>query len=89
MTGVPLIEIEGLRVTFHGDDGRITHAVDAVDLSVANGQRVVTGAVGRTRQRRKFPFCLHALHSKGFALFGGLTRGTHGASLRPSSWLNH
>jgi ABC-type multidrug transport system fused ATPase/permease subunit len=25
----PLIEIEGLRVVFHGDDGRTTHAVDA------------------------------------------------------------
>src|SRR6266852_3342615 len=37
MTASPLIEIEGLRVTFHGDDGRLTHAVDRVDLSVANG----------------------------------------------------
>src|SRR6266567_1634169 len=37
MTASPLIEIEGLRVVFHGDDGRTTHAVDAVDLSVANG----------------------------------------------------
>src|SRR4029453_5004851 len=37
MTASPLIEIEGLRVTFHGDDGRTTHAVDRVDLSVTNG----------------------------------------------------
>ncbi len=37
MTAIPLIEIEGLRVIFHGDDGRTTHAVDRVDLSVANG----------------------------------------------------
>jgi peptide/nickel transport system ATP-binding protein len=37
MTAAPLIEIEGLRVVFHGDDGRTTHAVDSVNLSVANG----------------------------------------------------
>src|SRR5512141_618087 len=46
MTGVPLIEIEGLRVTFHGDDGRTTHAVDSVDLSVANGATL--GLVGES-----------------------------------------
>ena len=40
MTVAPLIEIEGLRVIFHGDDGRTTHAVDSVDLSVANGATV-------------------------------------------------
>src|SRR3954469_6391863 len=38
MTASPLIQIEGLRVIFHGDDGRTTHAVDRVDLSVANGE---------------------------------------------------
>jgi hypothetical protein len=32
MTAGPLIEIESLRVTFRSDDGRATHAVDAVDL---------------------------------------------------------
>ena len=46
MTDAPLIEIEGLRVTFHGDDGRITHAVDSVDLSVANGATL--GLVGES-----------------------------------------
>ena len=46
MTAVPLIEIEGLRVIFHGDDGRITHAVDRVDLSVANGATL--GLVGES-----------------------------------------
>src|SRR4029077_3198683 len=46
MTPSPLIEIEGLRVVFHGDDGRITHAVDAVDLSVANGATL--GLVGES-----------------------------------------
>jgi len=46
MTASPLIEIEGLRVVFHGDDGRTTHAVDAVDLSVANGATL--GLVGES-----------------------------------------
>ena len=46
MTDVPLIEIEGLRIVFHGDDGRITHAVDHVDLSVAGG--VTLGLVGES-----------------------------------------
>ena len=46
MTAGPLIEIESLRVTFHGDDGRITHAVDAVDLSVAKGATL--GLVGES-----------------------------------------
>jgi len=42
----PLIEIEGLRVLFRGDDGRTTHAVDSVDLSVANGATL--GLVGES-----------------------------------------
>ena len=46
MTDVPLIEIRDLRVTFHGDDGRTTHAVDSVDLSVANGATL--GLVGES-----------------------------------------
>ena len=46
MTAVPLIEIEGLRVVFHGDGGRTTHAVDSVDLSVANGATL--GLVGES-----------------------------------------
>ena len=46
MSQAPLIEIEGLRVTFHGDDGRTTHAVDRVDLSVANGATL--GLVGES-----------------------------------------
>src|SRR3978361_1465737 len=46
MTAAPLIEIEGLRVVFHGDDGRTTHAVDSVDLSVANGATL--GLVGES-----------------------------------------
>src|SRR6266705_428097 len=46
MTASPLIEIEGLRFVFHGDDGRTTHAVDSVDLSVANGATL--GLVGES-----------------------------------------
>jgi peptide/nickel transport system ATP-binding protein len=46
VTTAPLIEIEGLRVIFHGDDGRTTHAVDSVDLSVANGATL--GLVGES-----------------------------------------
>ncbi|GLR86649.1 ABC transporter ATP-binding protein [Bradyrhizobium iriomotense] len=46
MSAAPLIKIEGLRVRFHGDDGRITHAVDSVDLSVANGATL--GLVGES-----------------------------------------
>jgi peptide/nickel transport system ATP-binding protein len=46
MTAGPLIEIEGLQVTFRGDDGRITHAVDRVDLAVANGATL--GLVGES-----------------------------------------
>jgi peptide/nickel transport system ATP-binding protein len=46
MTTSPLIDIERLRVLFHGDDGRITHAVDSVDLSVAQGATL--GLVGES-----------------------------------------
>jgi peptide/nickel transport system ATP-binding protein len=41
-----LLEIEGLRVTFSGDDGRVTHAVDQVDLTLAKG--VTLGIVGES-----------------------------------------
>jgi peptide/nickel transport system ATP-binding protein len=42
----PLIDIKDLRVLFHGDDGSTTHAVDSVDLSVANGATL--GLVGES-----------------------------------------
>ena len=48
MTDAPLIEIEGLRVTFHGDDGRTTHAVDRVDLCEGFMQ-AGDGECGRSR----------------------------------------
>src|ERR1700730_7589985 len=46
MTARALIEIEGLRVRFHGDVGRTTHAGDGVDLSVAHGATL--GLVGES-----------------------------------------
>ncbi len=46
MTDAPLIEINDLRIVFHGDDGRTTHAVDSVDLSVARGATL--GLVGES-----------------------------------------
>src|SRR3984885_12908110 len=46
MTENPLIEIEGLRGPFHGDSGRTIHAVDQVDLSVAQGATL--GLVGES-----------------------------------------
>jgi peptide/nickel transport system ATP-binding protein len=46
MTGTPLIEIQNLRVVFHGDNGRTTHAVDTVDLTVAKGATL--GLVGES-----------------------------------------
>jgi peptide/nickel transport system ATP-binding protein len=46
MTEPPLIAIENLRVLFHGDDGRTTHAVDSIDLTVAKGATL--GIVGES-----------------------------------------
>jgi peptide/nickel transport system ATP-binding protein len=46
MTAAPLVEIENLRVVFHGDAGRVTHAVDGVDLAVARGATL--GVVGES-----------------------------------------
>ena len=46
MTDAPLIEIEDLKVIFHGDAGRVVHAVDQVDLSVAHGATL--GLVGES-----------------------------------------
>ena len=46
MTDAPLIEIKDLRISFHGDDGRITHAVNTVDLAVARGATL--GLVGES-----------------------------------------
>jgi peptide/nickel transport system ATP-binding protein len=42
----PLLAIENLSVSFHGDDGRVTRAVDGVTLSVARGATL--GLVGES-----------------------------------------
>jgi peptide/nickel transport system ATP-binding protein len=42
----PLIEIENLKITFHGDRGRITHAVETVSFDLAPG--VTLGLVGES-----------------------------------------
>jgi peptide/nickel transport system ATP-binding protein len=42
----PLLEVENLKVSFHGDRGRITHAVDCLDLTVGRGQTL--GLVGES-----------------------------------------
>jgi peptide/nickel transport system ATP-binding protein len=42
----PLLEIEDLKVVFHGDRGRMTQAVDGVDLTVQSGQAL--GLVGES-----------------------------------------
>jgi peptide/nickel transport system ATP-binding protein len=42
----PLVAIEDLKVVFHGDRGRITHAVDAVDLDLMRGATL--GIVGES-----------------------------------------
>jgi peptide/nickel transport system ATP-binding protein len=42
----PLLEVENLKVVFHGDRGRRTHAVDCVDLTLRRGQTL--GLVGES-----------------------------------------
>jgi len=42
----PLVAIENLKVVFYGDAGRVTHAVDGVDLAVARG--AMLGVVGES-----------------------------------------
>jgi peptide/nickel transport system ATP-binding protein len=46
MIEAPLVEIENLKVVFYGDAGRVTHAVDGVDLAVARG--AMLGVVGES-----------------------------------------
>ena len=70
MTASPLIEIEGLRVVFHGDDGRTTHAVDSVDLCVANGATL--GLVGESGCGKSVTsLAIMGLLSKGSAEVSG------------------
>jgi len=46
MSASPLLEIEGLKVTFRGREKRITHAVDTVDLTLRHGMTL--GLVGES-----------------------------------------
>ncbi len=43
---MPLVAVENLKVVFHGDRGRVTHAVDQVDLDLARGATL--GIVGES-----------------------------------------
>jgi peptide/nickel transport system ATP-binding protein len=45
-TAGPLLEIENLKVIFHDDRERTTHAVDCVDLTVRRGKTL--GLVGES-----------------------------------------
>jgi peptide/nickel transport system ATP-binding protein len=42
----PLLQVDNLKVIFHGDRGRTTHAVDCLDLTVRRGQTL--GLVGES-----------------------------------------
>jgi peptide/nickel transport system ATP-binding protein len=46
MSRAPLLDIKDLRVQFRGDRGRVTHAVDSVDLHVRHGASL--GLVGES-----------------------------------------
>ena len=45
-TSDPLLEIQNLKVIFHGDRGSTTHAVDGLDLTIGRGQTL--GLVGES-----------------------------------------
>ena len=45
-TSDPLLEIQNLKVVFHGDRGTATHAVDGLDLSIKRGETL--GLVGES-----------------------------------------
>jgi peptide/nickel transport system ATP-binding protein len=73
MTAAALIEIENLRVVFHGEAGRTTHAVDRVDLSVANGATL--GLVGESGCGKSVTsLAIMGLLPKGWAKVTGTVR---------------
>jgi peptide/nickel transport system ATP-binding protein len=45
-TSDPLLDIQNLKVIFHGDRGGVTHAVDGLDLSIKRGETL--GLVGES-----------------------------------------
>jgi peptide/nickel transport system ATP-binding protein len=68
-----LLAIEGLRVTFHGDDGRSTHAVDGIDLEVARGATL--GLVGESGcGKSATSLAVMGLLPRGVAEVGGMVR---------------
>jgi len=69
--GDRLLEIENLRVVFHDDRGRTTHAVDRVDLTVRRGQTL--GFVGESGCGKSVT---------ALAIMGLLPRGSAGVSGR-------
>jgi ABC-type glutathione transport system ATPase component len=58
----PLLEIDNLKVVFHGDGGRITRAVDGVSLAVRRGRTL--GVVGESGSGKSVTF-LAALSLRG------------------------
>jgi peptide/nickel transport system ATP-binding protein len=54
MTDDPLLSIGNLKIIFHGDRGRTTHAVDSVDLSVGRGRTL--GVVGESGSGKSVTF---------------------------------
>jgi len=69
----PLLEITGLAVDFRGDGGRITHAVDGVDLTVARGATL--GIVGESGCGKSVTsLAVMGLLPKDSATIGGAVR---------------
>jgi peptide/nickel transport system ATP-binding protein len=54
MTGDSLLSIGNLKIIFHGDRGRTTHAVDSVDLTVGRGRTL--GVVGESGSGKSVTF---------------------------------
>ena len=70
----PLVEIENLRVVFYGDAGRVTHAVDGVDLAVPRDIDAAAYA-GYPRKRGLEILCAAwAAGGRGRLVIGGLDR---------------
>src|SRR5437016_5716968 len=72
----PLVAIENLKVLFHGDHGRTTHAVDAVDLTLDRGSTL--GIVGESGCGKSVTalavmgLLSNAAHVSGVVRFDGL-----------------
>jgi peptide/nickel transport system ATP-binding protein len=54
MSDQPLLSIANLKIIFHGDRGRTTHAVDSVDLAVGRGRTL--GVVGESGSGKSVTF---------------------------------